>query len=793
MTPESFISKWKSSELKESAGAHQHFTDLCRLLGEATPAEADPEGTWYCFERAVQKNGGRLGYADVWKQACFVWEYKGKGADLSAAFGQLHQYALSLDNPPLLVVSDMERILIRTNWTNTVTETLEFGLSELANAANREKVKWAMSEPERLRPGRTRQALTERAASAFADLAHTLRERGHAPYAVANFVNRLIFCMFAEDVELLKGKLFTKLLEGTRRNPRMFSDLSSQLFRAMASGGYIGFDTVDWFNGGLFADDSSLPLEKADIKALIKAAELDWSEIDPSILGTLFERGLDPNKRAQLGAHYTDREKIMLIVNPVIVRPWNSEWENAKAAISEAMDKANRQKSKASKEKQIQAAGNLLQDFLDRLRAFTVLDPACGSGNFLYLALHALKDLELRVQLEAEKMGLPRSFPEISPANVKGIELNPYAAELARVSVWIGEIQWMRRNGFSEMGDPILRPLDNIECRDAILTPNNSEAEWPKADVIIGNPPFLGNRKARRMLGDQYVNALSQTYKGSISGKPDLVCYWFAKAGKLVSERKINRAGLVATNSIRGGTNRRVLDRIAENGIIFDAWADEEWTVEGASVRVSLVCFARADSGNPVFLDGSEVKKINADITAGPLDITRAVGLAENKNIAFQGNIKRGPFDVPGNLAREWLQLPSNPNGRRNSDVLKPWVNGMDITRRPSGKWIVDFGNSMEEEDASLFEAPFAYLAENVRPMRQLTREPASRENWFRHWNPRPEMQLAFDGLSRYIATPRVAKHRLYVWLDTRVCPDSAIIAIALDDDTSFGILYQSK
>lgn len=778
------------SELKESAGAQQHFTDLCRLLGEPTPAEADPEGKWYCFERIARKNGERLGFADVWKRGCFAWEYKNKGTDLGIAFGQLHQYALALENPPLLVVSDMERILIRTNWTNTVTETLEFSLKDLLNFSVREKLKWAMSEPERLRPGRTRHALTEQAASAFADLAHALRDRGHAPYAVANFVNRLVFCMFAEDVELLKGKLFTKLLESTRKNPRIFFELSSKLFRAMASGGFIGFDRVNWFNGGLFSDDSSLPLEKDDIKTLLKTAELDWSEIDPSILGTLFERGLDPDKRSQLGAHYTDREKILMIVEPVIVRPWRDEWERTKPAIAAAVDLAITKKTKRSKENHFRLAENLLKEFLDRLRAFTVLDPACGSGNFLYLALHALKDLELRVQLEAEKMGLPRSFPEIGPANVLGIELNPYAAELARVSVWIGEIQWMRRNGFSEMRDPILKPMDNIECRDAVLNPDGTEADWPKADVVIGNPPFLGNRKARTTLGDDYVEMLSRTYKGLISGKPDLVCYWFAKAGKLVAEGKVKRAGLVATNSIRGGTNRRVLDRIAEKGAIFEAWDDEEWTVEGAAVRVSIVCFTHANCGLAARLNGTEESRINADLTAGPLDVTRAKRLPENRNVAFQGNIKRGSFDIPGDLARQWLQLPSNPNGCRNSDVLKPWVNGMDVTRRPAGKWIVDFGSLMQEEDAALYEAPFAHLAELVRPMRMQTSEPASREHWFRHWNPRPEMQQAISALDRFIATPTLAKYRLFVWLDARVCPDHQLIAIARDDDTTFGVLH---
>ena len=313
----SFIAKWRASELKERSAAQEHFIDLCRLLGEPTPAEADPTGDRYCFERGARKDIGGEGWADVWKRHCFAWEYKGKHADLDAAFNQLRQYALALENPPLLIVSDMARFRIRTNWTNSVSETHEFALEDLADAGCRDKLKWAMSDPERLRPGESRQALTERAAAAFAALAERLRARDHAPQAVAHFVNRLVFCMFAEDVGLLPGNMFSRMLEAARRNPARFPDYASRLFAAMSEGGDIDFEAVAWFNGGLFDDDEALPLEREEIDAALKAAALDWSEIDPSILGTLFERGLDPDKRSQLGAHYTDRDKIMAIVEPV--------------------------------------------------------------------------------------------------------------------------------------------------------------------------------------------------------------------------------------------------------------------------------------------------------------------------------------------------------------------------------------------------------------------------------------------------------------------------------------------
>ena len=796
MTPGAFIDKWRASELKERSASQSHFIDLCRLLGEPTPTDADPAGEWYCFERGARKDSGGDGWADVWKRGCFAWEYKGRRADLDAAFNQLRQYALALENPPLLIVSDMARFRIRTNWTNSVSVTHEFTLDDLADRATRDRLKWAMSEPERLRPGETRQGVTERAAATFAELAQGLRDRGHAPQAVAHFVNRLVFCMFAEDVGLLPGSMFTRMLERTRRDPDKFADYASRLFGAMATGGDVGFEAVAWFNGGLFDDDTALPLNRDGIETALKAAALDWSEIDPSILGTLFERGLDPNKRSQLGAHYTDREKIMRIVEPVIVRPLLAEWETAKAGIADMVERADAAGSSAVQTRLRRQADRALRTFLDRLRKFTVLDPACGSGNFLYLALHALKDIEHRVQLEAETLGLARVFPEIGPANVKGIEINAYAAELARVSMWIGEIQWMRRNGFGASTDPILDPLDTIECRDAILAPDGTEPDWPEVDVVIGNPPFLGNRKIRKELGNYIAEALPKLYRAMVNGKPDLVCYWFAKAGRLAAEGKVQRVGLVATNSIRGGTNRNVLKNIVAQGTIFEAWSDEPWVIDGAAVRVSIVCFSAADGGRraETRLDGQVVDDIHADLTAtvdgAGTDLTQARRLSPNQGTAFQGDIKRGSFDIPGDLAREWLCLPDNPNGRPNADVLRPWMNSLDLTRRRSDKWIVDFGDSMSETDAALYEAPFAHIEAHVKPKRQENRELASREYWFRHWNPRPNMWRALEGLPRYIATPRVAKHRLFVWLDARICPDCQLIVIARDDDVTFGILH---
>ena len=487
----------------------------------------------------------------------------------------------------------------------------------------------------------------------------------------------------------------------------------------------------------------------------------------------------------------------MRIVEPVVIRPWLAEWEAVKAEIAGRLERAGAARSQAARTQQRGQAERRLRAFLERLREFTVLDPACGSGNFLYLALHALKDLEHRVQLEAEAMGLQRAFPAVGPANVRGIEINAYAAELARVSVWIGEIQWMRRNGFNESRDPILKPLKTIECRDAILTPEGGEPEWPAADAVIGNPPFLGGKLLNTHLGEDYVSAIFKVYAGRVPAEADLVCYWFVKAGEHLDALRAKRVGLVSTNSIRGGANRRALQTAVEGCQIFEAWSDEPWVIDGAAVRVSLVCFARPEKGLAPMperrLNGEVVDAVHADLTARRggvgVDLTGVERLYRNMGVAFMGDTKGGPFDVPGEQAREWLREPANPNGRPNSDVLGPWMNGMDVTRRPADKWIVDFGWDMVQEEAALYAAPFQHAKKHVYPMRQRNRRESYREHWWRHVEPRQGMWRALDGLSRYIATPRVAKHRLFTWLDARVRPDSQLIVIARDDDVTFGIL----
>ncbi|WP_138923651.1 class I SAM-dependent DNA methyltransferase [Sulfitobacter sp. BSw21498] len=811
MTPQEFIKKWHNVELKERTASQSHFNDLCGLLGVDDPVSSDKRGDWFTFEKGASKTSGGEGWADVWRKDCFAWEYKGKRANLDRAFDQLLQYAIALENPPLLIVSDMDVIRIHTNWTNTVQNVHKIALEDLTDAANRDLLRNAFLDPEKLKPVKTRQLLTEQAAKNFANLAQRLRERGHDPQEVAHFVNRLVFCMFAEDVDLLPNKMFERMIKTARPKPETFAIHAKALFGAMKGGGLVGFETVEWFNGGLFDSDHVLPLELEDLDDLIRASALDWSDIDPSILGTLFERGLDPAKRSQLGAHYTDRDKIMQIVNPVIVQPLLAEWAEVKAQIEAQLDKAPKATKtkllstteKSAATRALDKAEKLHLGFIERLKAFRALDPACGSGNFLYIALLELKNIEHRVNLEAEALGLPRGFPQLGPEVVLGIELSSYAAELARVSVWIGEIQWMRRNGFEAAKNPILRTLNTIENRDAVLNADDTRAEWPKANVVIGNPPFLGNKKMIAELGEDYTVALRKAYNDTPGGV-DLVAYWFVKAWEQMQTGNLEKAGLVSTNSIRGGINRKVLKPFVENGQIFEAWSDEAWTVEGAAVRVSLISFCKTGTAKLVKLDGKIVDCILSDLTANGMghDITKSKLLAANTELAFQGFKFGGPFEISAAQAHALLAAPTNPNGFKNDSVIRRWFNGMDLTRRLTEKWCVDYGVSLSQEDAALFEQPYEtlnrqWIEENERlvsngkpPLRK--GEPKTLATWWLHQRPRPELRDGLNGLRRFIATPEVSKHRMFVWLTGGMLASGSVYSIARDDDTTFGILHSS-
>ncbi len=805
MTPEQFISLWKDNALTERGGAQAHFDDLCELLGVDKPRDPDN----YCFERGAKKTGGGDGWADVWKRGYFGWENKKPGRNLDTALKQLTDYSLQLENPPLLVVSDRERIIIHTAFTGYPDEPREIRIEQLADPATLQLLRWVFTDPGKLRPEKSTATITEAAAGQFAAIAKSMRHRGLDGQQVAHFLVQCLFCMFAEDENVLPENILTDLLKNAGNDTDKAARRIATLFAAMEkNGGEYGDHDIAWFNGGLFKTIDVPPLTAADLTALYSAAaDMDWRAIDPTIFGTLFERGLDPSARAPLGAHYTDTGTIAKLIKPLITEPLLAEWNAAKAVIAAGYDK----KPGSKGFKDARAAYN---GFLERLHCFRALDPACGSGNFLYLALKALRDVEKQVSIDAHEFGFaPELLMQTGPHNICGIEINEFAAELARVTVWIGDIQWCHRNGREIARNPILRTLDSIEHRDALLAANPPqppfqkvgslesppskkgdlggfcEATWPPADVIIGNPPFLGGSKMLGDLGVEYVNKLRKCYDGRVPGGADLVTYWFEKARAQVEAGKAVLAGFVATQAIRAGSNRKVLERICASGHIFNAWSDESWINDGAAVRVSLVCFTGVERKSAC-LNGLHVSAINADLTVGGddgVDVTKARSLAENLGISFEGVQKNGPFEISLESALLWLKEP-NPNGKPNSDVIKPYKNARDIASRNSEEWLIDYCG-LSENDASLYELPFNHILKVVKPERDKKSEAYLREKYWLLKRACPDFRKQVAGKDRYIVTPRVAKHRYFVWQAANCLPDSRLNAITRSDDTTFGIL----
>ncbi len=1024
MHPQEFVNKWADSALGELQSGQAHFLDVCRLVEVEMPGGdgKTENGDTFVFEQSLTQASGH-GRADVFYQGHFAIEYKApdKYKDLNAAYQQLLQYRENLNNPPLLVVTDINHWEIHTNFPNTAKQVYAFSHSQIAS--DPKVMGWLRAlfqAPERLHPGRNTEQVTQEAAQVFRLIADNMRDWDADPRRIAYFLTKLVFCLFAEDVGLLPTAvkspqgIFTHIIEQSRSKPGVFKQYVRNLFVAMNEGGNMLMRDIPYFNGTLFNVVTVEELSVEALTALEKAAKLNWEAIEPSIFGTLFERSLDPNKRSQLGAHYTSREDILLIVEPVLMQPLRYEWDTIQLEaepIRERYDKAGTGRAKSNARNQLL---ELRERILKRIRATTVLDPACGSGNFLYVSLQLLMDLEKEVIQHPLWAGLQLPTPEVHPRQMYGIEIDPIAHALASIVVWIGYIQWRQNNGYGQaFKEPILEELqDNIVCKDAILPPvaplppgpcapsvprltgdvshkegggarkantlgnpkmrdgeeshakwdispelerrmqavarelrkhptgaedklwgairkkqlegrkfrrqvaigafvldfycaserlvievdgpNHDEqqeadrirqqlleslgirfvrlsnhqvehrledalnairaafaphpptpdppsvppltgggipteegrgaraarasgspemnddqlhitklnkddespsllvgegfgvgghVDWPAVDVIVGNPPFLGNKKMWTELGEYYYRTLTKFYEDRLPGGADLVCYWFENARRQLVNGRVKRVGLLATNSIRGGSNRYVLDRINDSGNIFTAWSDREWILDGAAVRVSIICF---DSGeqDSCELDGIPVKAIYSDLTAD-IDITGSRVLAENDRLSFQGIIKRGPFDMDHSLATTMIK--SKP---KNREVLKPVANGIDITRRTRHKWIVDFGIDMPLEEAKRYELPFEYVESNVKPMRLTTKQANSRDKWWLHIRPRPEMRTELEAVSRYIATPAVAKHRLFDWLDKTTHPDHALIVFPRDDDYFFGVLH---
>ena len=832
IAPRDFIAKWDGADFGEKQAAQEMFLDICGMVGHRTPV-AHGDSEVFTFEKRVPG-----GFADAYLEGHFVWEFKGRDRQLSEAVVQAVGYARHLKNPPLIVASSFETIRIETNFPGMELVQHNITLSELVEPAKLELLHHVFHNPDALRPQRSVAAVTQDTAQLFSQIVADMEGYTADPELLARYLNRIVFCLYAEDAGLLPEDILSDILHANRQRPDLSNRALANLFDQMAEGGLFGAYEIAHFNGDLFRGDTPVELSGGAMQRLGEAVVANWRSIEPSIFGTLFERALDASKRAQTGAHYTGADDIELVVEPVVMTPLRREWETARAEIEQLLEEAGPSESgfagsgdfqdygpqsrqsesseaglsgftdfqdgvvdaSITQSRQSQNPGNpdsddsparaRLESFRRRLASVTVLDPACGSGNFLYIALRSLLDLELAVIDFAAARGWTGLAPTVQPNQMLGLEINHYAAELARTALWIGYIQWHQANGFPYTQRPILTPLDTIRQADAILDlsdPDNpTEPEWPAAEFIVGNPPFLGHFPFRESLGDEYVDAVYALYGKRIPNSSDLCCYWFEKARAQIEAGATKRAGLLATQAIRFQSNRPVLTRIKETGDIFEAISDKDWVLEGAAVHISIICF---DDGTDMnrSLDGNGVSAINSDLTAGT-DLTQAQRLAENRNRAFQGIGKVGDFDIPASVATE-MMAQSNPHGRPNSDVIKRWINGIDITRGSRDVWIVDFGVDMPMSDAALYEVPFEYVKEKVMPARVKNKMRWRAENWWLHGYPAATMRQALAPLQRYIGTPKVAKHRFFVWLTEEMLPSNLVIAIASDDDYMFGVL----
>ena len=809
-----FVKRWKLNTLTERAASQTHFIDLCDMLGQPHPAAADSAGERYAFDKPLSKVYGGKGFADVWLRDHFVWEYKGKHKDLKAAYKQINDYREDLGNPPLLVVCDLDSFDIHTNFTSTNKRVYKFNLSDLDRNQPTatcplpplQVLRALFEDTSALRPNRTDAFVTQEAAKVFSRLAERLeiekRSLTDSPIytkeEIAHFLMRILFCLFADAIGLLPNHLFRRLIQSDDRFlPRKFLRKLKNLFEAMSEpDGIFGEHTIKYFNGGLFDSNTVIELDVTDLGTLYAVTtNYNWAHIAPEIFGTLFERSLNAERRSLIGAHYTSAEDILLLIEPVLMRPLEKRWvevqENVLATL-ESERAASGKRASQSLLKSTPKAEALLAGWIDELTSVRILDPACGSGNFLYLALRRMLDLWLAAQKFAAANDISIVLPKmVSPSQLYGIETEFYAHELASIVVWIGFLQWKHEHGVLDDREPILEKLGNIEHADAILRYDEEgkpyEPEWTQADYIIGNPPFLGDKLMRRELGDTYVTDVRSLYEGRVPGGADLVTYWFEKARANIEANKSARAGLLATQGIRGGLNRVVLERIKESGDIFWAHSDREWTLNGAAVHVSMVGF---DCGDETMreLDSVTVEDIHANLTSG-INSTSAIDVIENIDLCFIGTQKGGSFDIEQDIAMRMLRAPLNPNGKSNAEVIHPWANASDITGRPRGMFVIDFGVDMSKEEAALFEYPFEYVRKHVLPKRAKLWTVGQEDRWWLHQRARPAFRQRLGEQKRYAATARHSKHRFFVWLSSDVVPDSALAVVARDDDYFFGLL----
>jgi hypothetical protein len=891
-----FITKWELSGAAERANAQLFLAELCDVLGVDRPQPKTPDesANAYVFEKALTTASGHANFIDLYKRGCFVLETK-QGADrlqataLSAegeerhrqrktghgirgtkgwdvalfkAKEQAQRYARALPKeevadgrPPFLLVVDVgHSIALYTDWSRMGGEYVPFpdpgsfriALRDLLRPEVRTLLHTVWTEPLALDPARRSAKVTREIADRLAKLARSLEGR-HPPEAVGAFLMRCLFTMFSEDVDLLPHGSFTALLGRLKEDPETFAPALENLWGTMNTGGLspILLKKLPRFNGGLFAHADAIALDADQIQLLIEASTANWKDVEPAIFGTLLERALDPRERHKLGAHYTPRAYVERLVNPTVIEPLREQWNAVQVAALQLADEG--------KDKQ---AIQQVEGFLHQLATVKVLDPACGSGNFLYVTLELLKRLEGEVLNTLHDLGgtakLELEGVMVTPANFFGIELNPRAAAIAEQVLWIGFLQWhLKTHGnLQNLPEPIIKDLHNIQNRDAVLEydgkteqrdaegnvvtrwdgrttkphpvtgeevpdPEAREpvytythprpATWPEADYIVGNPPFIGTARMREALGDGYTEALRAVYP-NVPDSADLVMFWWDKAAELVRTGKAKRFGFITTNSLRQTFNRKVLQyHMGQKKPFALAFAipDHPWvdSSDGAAVRVAMTVGvpgkgqgvlqrvtkevpSSADEAAEVSLS-QQVGKVFADLTIGA-DVASAMPLLASQNLAGMGVKLHGMGFV---VAREQAEALGLGRQRNLEQHIRPFINGRDLMQSERAAWVIDLFGLEAEQVRVRYPEVYQWVHENVKPERDANRRDTYRLNWWIFGEPRATQRDAFGSVSRYVATCRTARHRLFSFVPAAVIFESKVVGIASDEAYVLGVL----
>ncbi|CAD5959367.1 DNA methyltransferase [Planktothrix agardhii] len=715
------------------------------------------------YEEAIKKGSkkGKTGFADlIWKPKVLI-EMKQRGEDLNKHYAQAFAYWQRLvpNRPRYVILCNFDEFWI-FDFDNQLDEPVD--KVALINLVERASAFAFMELGNRTPVFRNNQVeITEIAARRMGELFTTLQQRlskqTNSELIAQRFILQCVLAMFAEDRGLLPQDLFIACVQDCLQNKLSSYDIIGGLFREMNQTGITPagrYKGVDYFNGGLFSTIYPIDLTEKELEFLDVAGRQDWSKVRPAIFGNIFEGSVNKKDRHSYGIHYTSESDIMNIVRPTISQYWE-----------ERIEEANTLKK-------------LYQLQLDLLN-YKVLDPACGSGNFLYIAYQELKRIE---QLLIDKImskkttnidQLQISF--VTPHQFYGMDLNPFAVELARVTLMIARKVAIDKFNLTENSLPLDTLDDNIVCKDALFS------DWVKADAIIGNPPFLGGKKLRQELGDNYTEKVYQQFP-EVKGQTDFCVFWFRKAHNNLDAQ--GRAGLVGTNSISQNVSRNAsLDYIvSQNGFIYEAISTQVWSGE-ANVHVSIVNWSKENPAQ-YFLDNIQVSRISTSLT-NQVSVENAKRLNGNKNYSFESCQLAGKgFIINEGLAQEWILKDI-----KNQQVLKIMVDGKGLIYPFEKKdWVIDF-NDMSIEEASQYKLPFQRVKEKVKPDREECREKLRRENWWLFSRPRPAMRKALQELSCYFAIPKIIKYILFQPVDISILPCEANMVIASEDFYILGIL----